>query len=191
MFCLPLVNSQQVDNVQLDSKDQADNKQAVGDDGGGRGRFDSKGVQDGFPDVVWQLLAFLDDVPGTVQEDVSHPCMVGMENEKFCQYVGSKSPKTRSMIPRVDSRPESFVVLRAHDRVSAGDGLEHRLVGLVSDAFTWMTRWRRALSLRYLVPEFGDDHGTTAGPDRSIRARCRRAVRVESSGCRRAKRRRE
>jgi hypothetical protein len=58
--------------VQLDTEDQTDSKQAAGDDRGGRG-FHSKGVQGEFLDVVWQLLAFPEDAPGTVEEDVSHP----------------------------------------------------------------------------------------------------------------------
>ena len=62
--------------MQLDTEDQADNKQAVDDDGDKRGEFYSGGVRDEFLDVVRQRLAFLEGVPGTVQEDVSHPRMV-------------------------------------------------------------------------------------------------------------------
>ena len=38
----PLVNDQQVINVQLDSEDQTDDEQTIRDDRGGRRRFQSK-----------------------------------------------------------------------------------------------------------------------------------------------------
>jgi len=68
------------------------------------------------------------------------------------------------MIPRVASRVRvTLVVLGSHDGVSAGDRLEHRLVGFVPDALALDRQVEEGLAAEIcLVPELGDDHRTSA-----------------------------
>ena len=73
----PFVDDQQVINVQLDSKDQTDDEQTIGYGGRGRGRLESKRVENKLLDVVRQILSFPHDmIPSTIKENVSHPGMV-------------------------------------------------------------------------------------------------------------------
>ena len=56
-------------------------------------------------------------------------------------------------------------MLRIHDWVFDGDGLERRLVGFVADALTLNGEVEEGLGAEVsLVSEFGDNHGTTARP---------------------------
>jgi len=63
----PLVSDQQVINEQVDSEDQANDEQAVGDDRCRRGRFQSRRVKNKILDIVGQSLAFPGDIPGAVE----------------------------------------------------------------------------------------------------------------------------
>ena len=62
--------------MQLDSEEQTDDEQAVDDDQRRRGRFQSKGVKNEFLDIVGQRFAFPEDIPGAVEEDMTHPGVV-------------------------------------------------------------------------------------------------------------------
>ena len=57
------------------SEDQT-NEQAAGYNRRRRGRFSSKGVKNESLDVVGQTLAFPEDIPGAVENNMAHPSMV-------------------------------------------------------------------------------------------------------------------
>ena len=72
----PLVSSQQVVNVRLDSEDQTNDEQAVGDNRRKREGFQSKGAKNESLDVVGQRLAFPEDIPGAVEKNITYPRVV-------------------------------------------------------------------------------------------------------------------
>jgi hypothetical protein len=160
----PLVNDQQVINVQLDSEDQTDDEQTVGDDRPRRGRFQSKGVKNEFLDIVGQRLALPEDIPGAVQEDMTHPSVVRNSERKVLPI--HRLEITEDAIDDTQSYFQvrvSLVVLGSHDGMSAGDGLEDCLVGFVADALALDREMEEGLGAEIsLVPEFGDNHRASA-----------------------------
>jgi len=102
----PLVDDQQVIDVQLYSEQQANNKQTVRDNRRRR-RFQSEGVEDELLDIIGQSFAFPENVQGTVQENMAHPSMVGNTEGKVLPVHGFKIAEDAIDDPQVDSRSES------------------------------------------------------------------------------------
>ena len=72
----PLVNDQQIIDVQPDAEDQTDDEKAVGYDCRRRGRLQPKRAENEFLCVIWQGPTFPEGVPGAVKEDAAHPSVV-------------------------------------------------------------------------------------------------------------------
>jgi len=163
-FISPLVNDQQVVNVQLDSENQTDDEQAVGDDWRRRWRFQSKRMKNEFLGIVEQGLAFPEDIPGVVEKDMTHPSVVRNSEREvlpvhWFEIAEHAIYDTQSGFQvRV-----TLVVLGSHDGVSAGDRLGHCLVGFIPDALALDRQVGEGLAAEIcLVPELGDDHRTSA-----------------------------
>jgi len=160
----PLVNDQQVINVQLDSEDQSDDEQAIRDDRRRRGRFQSKRMKNEFLDIVGQRLAFPEDIPGAVEKDMTHPSVVwNIEREVLPIHRLEIAEHTVYDTQSGFQVRVTLVVLGSHDGVSAGDRLEHCLVGFVTDALALDREVEEGLAAEIcLVPELGNDHTTSA-----------------------------
>ena len=163
-FISPLVNDQQVINMQLDSKDQTDDEQTIRDDRGGRGRFQSKRMKNEFLDIVGQRLSFPQDIPGAVEKDMSHPSVVwNREREVLPEHRFGIAEHAIYDAQSGFQVRVTLVVLGSHHGMSAGDRLEHCLVGFVADAFALDREVEEGLAAQIcLVPELGDDHRTSA-----------------------------
>ena len=72
----PFVGDEQIISVQPDTEDQTDDEKTVRYDRRRRGRFQPKRVENKFPNAIGQGLAFPQDIPGAIKEDVTHPGMV-------------------------------------------------------------------------------------------------------------------
>ena len=140
------VGGQQVTDVQLDPEGQTDGELAVRYDQ--RRRLQSKRVENEGLDVISQRPAFPEDVPSTVEEDVTHPSVVRNGEEEILPVHGFWV--TKDAIDDVGSRPQIrvFVVtFGGHDEVPARNGLEH---GLVEFATNTLALDGGALAPRYL-----------------------------------------
>ena len=117
-----------------------------------------------FLDIIRQRFTFPEDIPSAVEEDVSHPSVVGDGKREVLPIYWFIITEDA-----IDDTKSGFqvriflVVLGAHDRVSARDGLEHRLVRLVADTFTLNREMEEGLGAEIsLVSELGNHHRTSA-----------------------------
>jgi len=116
-----------------------------------------------FLDIVGQRLPIPEDIPGAVEEDMTHPSVVrNSEREILPVHRFEIAEHTIYDTQSGFQVRVTLVVFGSHDGVSAGDRLEHCLVGFIPDALALDRQVEGLATEICLVPELGDDHGTSA-----------------------------
>jgi len=137
----------QVVNVQLDSEDQTDGGQAASDDQSRRERFSSKAVKNEFLDAIGQRLAFPEDIPSTVEKDMTHPSVAWNSERGFVPVHLFEITGDAILL-----QYREWSLGPSHDGVSAEDRLERCLV---------LDREEGLDAEVSLFPELGDIHSTS------------------------------
>jgi len=117
-------------------------------------------VEDEFLDVIGESFAFSENVAGIVEENMTHPSMVGNTEGKILPVHGLGV--TKDTIDDLQGRFQTRVsfVTSSHDRTPVRDGLEDLLVGFVTDALALDREVEEGLGAEVgLVPQLEDHHG--------------------------------
>ena len=149
--------------MHLDPEDQTDGEQTVRYDRRGRRRLQPKRVEKKVLDVIRQRLAFPEDFPSTVEEDVTHTRVVRNSEGEILPVHGFGVTKDPIDDTESGLQVRVFVVMfGTHDRVPVGNGPEHCIVRFVPDALALDGEVEEGLSTEVrFVLEPGDDHGTS------------------------------
>ena len=159
----PLVNDDQVIDVQLDTEDQTDDEKTVCYDRRRRGRFQSKRVKNKFPDIIGQGLAFPQDSPGMIKEDVTHPSLVWNGEGEVLPVHGFGVTKDAVNDSESDFQVRVLPVIPGpHDWMSTRDGPEYGLVGFIANTLALDGEMEEGLGTEVGdVPQFRNNDGTS------------------------------